>query len=208
MDSTEKAFYGFGIFFIIIICLIPFIALIIFYPQLRILLYNTIIVNIYNFFIYIGANINAGFRNEIIFEDNCAIIPNTGESSITLPSAYLAHIAFFLGFLFTNAYNVYKMDDTSHSLETNNRKSRTAMIMAIIIVFYLIIIIGRYRVTNCESPFGILFTTLMFSTLGYAFNKLADACGARNSDILGITTSIISSEAKAPIVCASSTAFT
>jgi hypothetical protein len=208
MDNSQTTLYGFGITFVVLIIIGLIVGVILFFSSIRIIVIN-FFKYIWNFFIYIFYNINEiinnTFRNDVIMDDNCAIIPNTGESSVNIPSAYLAHISFFLGFLFTNAYTVYNLENTSNSIEKSNRKARTSMIMAIIIVFYLIIIVGRYRVTNCESPFGILFTTGIFSILGYLFYLLAEKCGARGSDILGITSSIVPEEAKAPLLCANFT---
>ena len=81
----------------------------------------------------------------------------------------------------------------------DNRRNRTLMMIAIIVSLYIGIIIYRYN-THCESYLGIFFTTFVFGSIGFGWFKVAELCGARNADILGITTSIVPSSAK-PLVC-------
>jgi hypothetical protein len=144
-------------------------------------------------------------NERLVGKDNCAIIPGTEGDVTKVPSAYLANVAFFFAFLFTNAYYVYITHDGANSSSTQyeNRRYRSAMIMATIITLYLIIVFTRYNITGCDSPLGILYTTLAFGALGFGTYKLAEMCGARAVDILGISSSFIpnSAENDAPLVC-------
>lgn len=146
------------------------------------------------------------FKNNgpMIGADNCAVIPGTGMKVTRVPSTYLAHLAFFFSFLFTNAYYVYNIpkDKSSSNELYENRRNRSAMIMTILISLYIVIVVIRYNITGCESYYGITLTTSIFGALGFGAYKLAELCGARNSDVLGISTSFIPTSAKKPVACA------
>lgn len=141
----------------------------------------------------------------LLGKDNCAIMPGSNEPVSRVPSAYLAHVAFFFAFLFTNAYYVYITEKEANDSTTNyeNRRYRSAMIMATIITLYIIIVFARYNVTGCDSSLGIVFTTVAFGGLGVGIYKLAEACGARTADVLGISSSFVpdSAENSAPLAC-------
>jgi len=172
-------------------------------------------------FVYFGKMISIFFKKLFEFflklfennephigKDNCGILPGKDMGNVSrVPSAYLAHVAFFFSFIFTNAYFLYNMDNTNDtpSVEYDNRRYRSAMIMATIITLYLIIVFARYNITECDSPLGVLSTTLIFGALGFGTYKLAEACGARTADILGISNSFVPDSAEqAPLVCGSS----
>ena len=134
---------------------------------------------------------------------NCAIIPGDTIAVSRVPSAYLAHVAFFFTFIFTNAYYVFnesKKDYTS-SNQYDNRRYRSAMIMATVITLYLIIVFARYNITGCDSSLGVIYTTIAFGALGFGTYKFAELCGARSVDILGITTSYVPEAAEVPLAC-------
>jgi hypothetical protein len=135
--------------------------------------------------------------------DNCAIIPGDTIAVTRIPSVYLAHVAFFFTFLFTNAYYVFnesKNDDTP-TMQYDNRRYRSGMIMATIVTLYLIIVFARYNITGCDSSLGVLYTTVAFGALGFGTYKLAEICGARTADILGIMSSYVPKTAEAPLAC-------
>ena len=144
-------------------------------------------------------------NNRLIGKDNCAIIPGSADPVSRVPSAYLAHVAFFFAFLFTNAYYVYtaEQESSDSSVQYVNRKYRSAMIMGTIITLYIIIIFAIYNITGCDSSLGILFTTLAFGGIGFGTYKLAELCGARTADILGISSSFVPDSAgnSAPLAC-------
>jgi len=141
----------------------------------------------------------------LLGKDNCAILPGSNLPVSRVPSAYLAHVAFFFAFLFTNAYYVYitEKEPNDSTTQYENRRYRSAMIMATIIILYIIIIFARYNITGCDSSLGIVFTTVAFGGLGVGIYKLAEACGARTADILGISSSFVpdSAENSAPLAC-------
>lgn len=190
MDTT---LYGFSIFGIIMFSILSIILLIGLYAFTKKLDIIHIFLN----------NIEEFTRNNesLAISDVCSVIPGTYESSSRVPSFYLAHIAFFAGFIITNAAVIYNMPKDSNLPESyyDNRINRTSMIIGMIIALYTAIVLYRYN-TGCESYLGIFFTTCVFGSIGFGWFKVAELCGARNADILGITTSIVPVTAK-PLVC-------
>jgi len=198
---------GFAVFGIVILIGLPIVLIGVSYPSqtFKVLSYPfkllaLLFINIFKLCGKLFVN-----NERLVGKDNCAIIPDTEGDVTKVPSAYLANVAFFFAFLFTNAYYVYITHDGGNSSSTQyeNRRYRSAMIMATIITLYLIIVFTRYNITGCDSPLGILYTTLAFGALGFGTYKLAEMCGARAVDILGISSSFIpnSAENDVPLVC-------
>ena len=141
--------------------------------------------------------------NGAISSDICSIIPGTNTSVTRMPSSYFANVSFFFGYLFLNAlsnYNMVSDSDVDISL-VNNRKYRSLATMMVLIVVFLSILILRYNTSNCDSIVGLLVTVSIFSALGLAWYKLAEFCGAKASDLMGISQNIVSTKAKTPVVC-------
>jgi hypothetical protein len=145
------------------------------------------------------------FKNNepLINADNCAVIHGTVLPVSRVPSTYLAHVIFFFSFLFTNAYTVFSLakEPDASDAQYENRRYRSSMIMALLVLLYILIVYIRFNLTNCESHFGVFFTTLLFGALGVGTYKFAELCGARSFDILGITTMFVNNTSKAPVVC-------
>ena len=146
----------------------------------------------------------------IIGDDTCSILPGTFDSTSKVPSFYLAHVAFFAGYLLTNAFTIYHKpketgaDDKSY----NSRRSRSLMIMISISILYLTLVYLRSTNTGCESPLGSFFSTSAFISLGLSWYLLAQYCGCRSADLTGITTSFVSQTVKSPVVCLNPTTST
>lgn len=155
-------------------------------------------------FRYIGTSIVALFNNnDAISSEVCSLIP--GSSIVgRVPSLYIGHIAFFVGFLIMNASIVYAMpqDPNLPQNNYNNRRSRALMTMILLSVLYIALVIFRYTTSSCDSLLGLIFTTLTFTSLGAGWYKFAETCGVRTADILGIAPSIVPKSAT-PMVCAS-----
>ena len=83
-----------------------------------------------------------------------------------------------------------------------NRRYRSFTSMIIVVLALLAILALRYFTSNCDSPLGILVTVSIFSFAGFAWYKFAEYCGARNSDLMGMSLSFIPNNASKPIVCA------
>ena len=201
MAALFDSMFGFGIFGIITIIFIIFVLLTLFVRNINKVV--PFITSLYaitiNFFLNFFKN-----NTSLVGADNCSIIPGSALTVSRVPSTYLAHVVFFFAFIFTNAYTVYVMpkEDNMHDELYENRINRTSMIMTILVVLYIIIVVGRYNITGCESYYGILFTTVAFGALGFGTYKFGELCGIRSSDVLGITTSFVPKNAESPVACA------
>ena len=199
MDSSTL--YGFGIFGIIALAL-SILAIIV---TLSIVYKTSLLHMITSAIIFVERSILALFNNNSpINSDVCSLVPGTLESVNRVPSLYLAHIAFFYGFLLMNAAVVYAMPEDTGLPTTyyDNRRNRALMTILILSLLYIGIMVFRYTSSSCDSLLGIIFTTSIFTALGIGWYKFAEVCGAQTADILGIAPSIVPVSA-APIVCAS-----
>lgn len=145
------------------------------------------------------------FKNNepIIGDDICSVLPGNFENTSKVPSFYLAHIAFFIGYVITNAFILFTKSKTEGAEDKayNSRRFRTIMTMISLLVLYIGIVVFRSKTTNCESSLGIFFTSSIFTSLGLGWYLLAEYCGCRSADLIGISNSIISNTAKSPVVC-------
>ena len=135
--------------------------------------------------------------------DNCSIFPGISDITSKVPSFYLAHIAFFVGYVFTNSLAIYNMSNSSNDEDKgyNSRRYRSLVSMVSISILYLLLVLFRYNVTGCESLLGVFFTSTTFIILGLAWYLFAKYCGCRAADLSGITTSLVPQKAKSPVVC-------
>lgn len=192
--------YGFGIFGIIAL-IFSIIAII----TATMIIYKLSIFHALRFiFRYIETSIVGLFNNnDSISSEVCSLIP--GSSMVgRVPSLYIGHIAFFVGFLLMNASLVYTMpqDQNLPQNNYNNRRNRALMTMILLSVLYIALVIFRYTTSSCDSLLGLIFTTTAFTSIGAGWYKFAETCGVRTADILGIAPSIVSKSAT-PMVCAS-----
>lgn len=146
-------------------------------------------------------------NQQIPSSDICNIIPGSITPVTRIPSYYLAHVAYFIGYIVTNAIMIYRIPkDKNKNINEesyDNRRNRALMTIMIPCVFYILLVYYRSTLTNCESAFGIFSTTSIFVFLGFCLYHLAEACGAGKSDILGIYNTILQEGSKQkPIVCA------
>jgi len=146
------------------------------------------------------------FKNNepIVGDDVCTILPGGNfDSTSKVPSFYLAHIAFFIGYLLTNAFILFSKQKESGGDEKayNSRRYRSLMIMITLLVLYILLVTVRSNTSSCESSLGIFFSSSVFSSLGLSWYLLANFCGCRSADLFGIANSIISEKVKSPVVC-------
>lgn len=141
--------------------------------------------------------------NNSITSDICSIIPGTNSFVTRVPSYYFANISFFFSYLFMNALSNYNMesDPSVDKSLVDNRQYRSAATMFILIFVFLGLIILRYNTSNCDSILGIIVTISIFTAFGLLWYKVAEYCGAKGTDLMGISQNIISPKAKAPVVC-------
>lgn len=199
--GSESSTFALGITGIVLLSLLGIIILIA-------IVYIIVNTNLFRILLQFITNLLKSFfiNNESLNKsDICSIVPSS-TAVPRIPSLFVAHLAFFFGFLLANAIYIleYKNDDTA-GLENyvNNRKNRASTSIALLIVVFLFILIVRYNTTNCESMSGMLFTSLIFGGLGNLWFMIGDICGLKYTDIFGVSQSIISSKTtKTPIVCA------
>lgn len=139
--------------------------------------------------------------------------PNTfGPTNEPIASStWIAMVSFFIGYIFTNGYELYIREpesvknatDTSQTIEkTNNRKFRISLSMGSILLFAMISL-GYRAYTGCENGLMVFFATL-FGIFGYGWYKLLSTVGHdRLSDIFGIANRLLvpSATTNEPTVC-------
>jgi len=149
----------------------------------------------------------------------CNILPHT-ENAYNSPSHWVNHITFFFGFIMANASAIYNQPSPTNprtadpdadtrrkaqiDLRVTNRKSITASIMVMSLILLLILLVFRYRKTDCEGSFWtVLFPITISYLTGLAFfNLIYKSCGVRPADVLGIVQGFIAPELiDNPIVC-------
>lgn len=130
-------------------------------------------------------------------------------------SSWVAMISFFIGYIFTNALQLYnrKSDDITINVTSSSasdidskvmtRKSQAIIAMISIIVFGLIVLGFRYY-TGCESITGMILTTILFVFAGNGWYSVLSKVGQdRLSDLFGIVNRLLSPSAinNSPIAC-------
>jgi len=149
-----------------------------------------------------------------IYTDPDKFGPFEGKSAV---SAWVAMLSFFIGYIFTNGYELYfyksDMDqsidpngipvNTDNAEKTNNRKYKVALSMASILLFAFIAL-GYRGYTGCDRAIPIALSSILFASAGAGWYELISIPGnGRLSDIFGIATRIIlpSAESKEPTAC-------
>jgi hypothetical protein len=144
-------------------------------------------------------------------------LPNpVGSSDETvISSSWVAMISFFIGYIFTNAIQLYSREapDTTITVDSSSapdlsskvvtRKSQAIVAMISVIVFGLIVLGFRYY-TGCESITGMILTSFLFVFFGYGWYKALSSVGQdRLSDLFGIANRLLppSAISNGPIAC-------
>jgi hypothetical protein len=136
------------------------------------------------------------------------------EESV-ISSSWVAMVAFFIGYIFTNALKLYSHEEPDSTITITStgapdvsskvvtRKSQAVMAMVSVIVFGLIVIGFRYY-TGCESNLGMILTTFIFVFFGHGWYKALSSVGQdRLSDLFGIANRLLppSAISNGPIAC-------
>lgn len=152
----------------------------------------------------------------------CSMLPVKEKGSQgTGPSSWVTHITFFFGFILTNALAVYNQPTPTVNTSSNdakqekdrknrlelrvrNRKWLSMSIFIISLIAFIILLLFRYKQTDCESTFlHSLVPLVIIALTGSAwFNLIFNNCGVRPADVLGIVQGMISPDLiDNPIVC-------
>lgn len=150
----------------------------------------------------------------------CGILPPTEDptdKTYNSPSQWLNHIVFFFGFIFANVSAVYNEPPPPPSsdpdaqaridLRVANRKRLTGWIGFVAALVFVILLVFRFRKTECEESLKITAIPLILALItGTAwFNIVYKKCGVRPADVLGIVNGMISTDLiDNPIVCVTS----
>jgi hypothetical protein len=121
----------------------------------------------------------------------------------TRPTYWMAHMAFFFGYLITNAIliisapppDVSKLGQESKdtiSAKIQARVQKASMILTVLLILYAIICYLRAYTSGTENAVGI-FLAQLFLVVGGLWYWVASVCGASNSDIYGIAMQMMSS---------------
>ena len=139
----------------------------------------------------------------------------TGSAETIISSPWVAMIAFFIGYIFTNGIELYNrttLPDTLTVTSTSapdldkkvtNRKTQAIIAMISTLVFALIVLGFRYY-SGCESMWGLILTTFSFVFAGHGWYKALSNIGEdRLSDLFGIANRLLPPSAinNAPIAC-------
>ena len=130
-------------------------------------------------------------------------------------SSWVAMISFFIGYIFTNALQLYnrESEDTTVTVTSTsasdidkmvtNRKSQAIIAMASVVIFALIVLGFRFY-TGCESITGMILTSFIFVFSGHGWYKALSKVGQdRLSDLFGIANRLLTPGAinNSPIAC-------
>ena len=142
-------------------------------------------------------------------------IGSTGADATIISSSWVAMVAFFIGYIFTNGLELYNREAPANTLtvtstsasdldkKVTNRKTQAIIAMISTIVFALIALGFRYY-SGCESMLGMILTTFGFIFAGHGWYKLLSLVGEdRLSDLFGIASRLLPPSAinNAPIAC-------
>jgi hypothetical protein len=131
--------------------------------------------------------------------EQCQLFPvfPTGSLSgpaFAVPSYWVTIIAFFFSYLITNASAVYQLDPEDGAKEEaiRRRKFQTGSSIFVLATFFVIFMIVRFSVSQCETKWGMLAGTAIGGSLGYFWYWFLGKCGlGQFDDMFGIKTQII-----------------
>lgn len=124
------------------------------------------------------------------------------------PSWWMAHVMFFLGYLLANAVSVYNMP-TDGALKAGtewmaeNRRAKAIGIICVVLLTAVTAGIIRLKVTQAETPVGLLVAILAMGGLGYGWYQFAAWCGARQADVFGMVQQMLPADPnnEVPMTC-------
>lgn len=130
-------------------------------------------------------------------------------------STWLAMVAFFVGYVFTNGLELYNREspeitinvktDASSDVESrvNKRKNQAIVAMASVLLFAMLVIAFRLY-SGCENVFAMMLTLALFVFGGYGWYRMLALVGEdRLSDLFGIANRLLPPTAieNGPIAC-------
>lgn len=129
------------------------------------------------------------------------------------PSYWMAHISFFFGYLIANAADMFAEDPkvvlqlvagassdavkVSVAQKMAARKEKAQALLITLSVFFVLLTAMRVIATGAETLGGVLFAFFILGGMGAGWYFGAQALGAVNSDIFGISMQMMSPETAA-----------
>jgi hypothetical protein len=131
--------------------------------------------------------------------------PSKVENDNVVCTTSFAMICFFLGYMLTNAVELYRRptDPEADPTKVSNRKSQAVLSIASIIVFTFVVI-GFRMYAECEPKVGFLLGAPLFGALGYGwYRMLSKPSDGRLADLFGISNRILPNTALVdrPVAC-------
>lgn len=131
--------------------------------------------------------------------EQCQMFPvfsssSLGGSAFVVPSYWTTIVSFFFTYLITNAAYIYTAPAQKDSSEEaiKRRKFKTGSSMFVLAAFFIIFMILRFSVSDCETTLGMLVGTVWGGGLGYLWYRALRDCGlGQFDDIFGIQTQIL-----------------
>ncbi len=143
------------------------------------------------------------FNTSVQNYDICNLAPSSygGVGLLKVaPSFWTAQVVFFFAYLIQNAIALYNEEPDPKAsyakILTRKEQALTAAIVSSIVLALLLIL--RYKLTGCETGFGISVALLTMVPLGIGWYYLAQTAGIRSADIFGIAGQILPSQAYEP----------
>ena len=126
-------------------------------------------------------------------------------------STWMAMVAFFAGYLFTNGLELHNREAPSGKdaptvdmeAKVSARKTQALVAMGSVL-FFALLVIGFRLYSGCENVYTILLTSLTFLYAGHGWYRLLASVGEdRLSDLFGIANRLLAASAtqSGPIAC-------
>ncbi len=129
------------------------------------------------------------------------------------PSYWMAHMSFFFGYILANAADMFAEDPkvvlqlvagassdavkASVAQKMTARKEKAQMLLITLSVFFVLLTLSRVIATGAETLGGVLFAFFILGGIGAGWYFGAQAMGAVNSDIFGISMQMMSPDSAA-----------
>jgi len=129
----------------------------------------------------------------------------TKSDIILFASIPTAMVSFFLGYILTNAIQMYKREPDANADPTkvSNRKTNAMISLVCVAVFSLVALYVRYS-GSCEHPVALVSAAALFGGMGYLWYSTLSSFGqGRMADIFGVANRILPSPAtvNGPMAC-------